>query len=263
MAQGKDPVTRPNGGSDRSQQIEADIDRTRAAMDRTVDAIAGKLTPQQLMLECLGVFKEGSSALATKVVQTAREHPVPATIIGIGIGLLFTESARGGTSSGEADSRNRNVGFGGYGAYPGGEPSVRTEGVASTVKGRTGEIKDSVVVGAMEAREKVGEKAAAVKEQAAQVKDQVTTQAEHLKEEVAARTEHVRESADHLKEQVAEGAGRVREQASQVPVYARQQWHDAQLGFWRTMDEKPFAIGMAALAAGVAAGLTVPSSRKE
>jgi hypothetical protein len=234
MAQGKDPVTRPNGGSDRSHQIEAEIDRTRAAMDRTVDAIAGKLTPQQLMLECLGVFKEGSSALATKVVQTAREHPVPATIIGIGIGLLFTESARGGTSAGEAETRDRNVGFGGYGDYPAGEPSVRTEGVASTVKGKTEEIKDSVVLGAMEAREKIG-----------------------------AKVEHARESADHLKEQVAEGAGRVREQASQVPVYARQQWHDAQLGFWRTMDRKPFAIGMAALAAGVAAGLTVPSTRKE
>ena len=55
MAQGKDPVTRENGGS-RSHQIEADIDRTRAAMDRTVDAIAGKLTPQQLAFEALGVF---------------------------------------------------------------------------------------------------------------------------------------------------------------------------------------------------------------
>lgn len=251
MAQGKDPVTRPNGGSDRSHQIEADIDRTRAAMDRTVDAIAGKLTPQQLMLECLGVFKEGSSALATKVVQTAREHPVPATIIGIGIGLLLTEGGRSGKSASEADTRDRNVGFGGYGAYPGGEPSVRTEplarpeGLAATVKDKTGEMKDSVVLGAMEAREKVGETAAHVREQAAHVKDEVRTQAGHLKEQVAAGTEHVRE------------------QAAQVPVYARQQWHDAQLGFWRTMDEKPFAIGIAALVAGVAAGLTVPASRKE
>ena len=115
MAQGKDPVTRPNGGgSDRSHQIEADIDRTRAAMDRTVDAIAGKLTPQQLMLEAMGVFKDGSSALATKVVQTAREHPVPATIIGIGIGLIFMEKARGestGRPLGDGAS-NRSVGFG-------------------------------------------------------------------------------------------------------------------------------------------------------
>jgi hypothetical protein len=48
-----------------------------------------------------------------------------------------------------------------------------------------------------------------------------------------------------------------------VPFVARQRWHDAQLGFWQTMDKRPFAIGIAALAAGVAAGLTVPSSRKE
>jgi hypothetical protein len=245
MAQVKDPVTRPNGGNDRSHQIEADIDRTRAAMDRTVDAIAGKLTPQQLMLECLGVFKDGSSALATRLVQTAREHPVPATIIGIGIGLLLTESARGGASAGEADSRHRNVGFGGYGEHPAGEPSVRTEGFAAAARGKTEAMKDSVTLGAMEAREKVGETAAHVKQQAAHVKDQVVTQAAHLKEQVAEGTEHVRE------------------QAAQVPVYARQQWRDAQLGFWQTMDQKPFAIGIAALAAGVAAGLTVPASRRE
>lgn len=230
MAQEQDPVTRPNGGSGRTQQIEADIDRTRAAMDRTVDAIAGKLTPQQLMMEALGVFKDGSSALATKLVQTAREHPVPATIIGIGIGLLLTESAKGGssrTSATDFDTRNRNVGFGGYGDHAAGEPDVRTEGFTTAVKDKTAEVKDTVAYGAMEAREKVGEKAAQVKQQ------------------VAETTEHVREKA------------------ANVPVYARQQWHDAQLGFWQTMDQKPFAIGMAALAAGVAAGLTVPSTRKE
>jgi hypothetical protein len=226
MAQGKDPVTRANGGSDRSHQIEADIDRTRAAMDRTVDAIAGKLTPQQLMLEAMGVFKDGSSALATRVIQTAREHPVPATIIGIGLGLIFMEKARGdsnGRPLGD-DARNRNVGFGGYGEHAAGEPAVRTEvlpagrseGFVATVRDKTSDVKDSVAHGAMEAREKVGEK-----------------------------VEHVKE------------------QAAQVPVYARQQWHDAQLGFWQTMDQNPFAVGLAVLAAGVAAGLTVPASRKE
>lgn len=298
MAQGKDPVmTRPNGGgSDRSHQIEADIDRTRAAMDRTVDAIAGKLTPQQLMFEAMGVFKDGTSALATKVVETAREHPVPATIIGIGLGLLFTEKSR---SEKDSATRVRTGGFTGYGAYPAGEPSARTEGYAAggysmggsaqpagftagytrtggagetgrseggfatTVKDKTADIRDSVALGAMEAREKVGETAAHVKETAAEAAARVRNQAGHLKDQVASGTEHVRESADHLREQVSERAGRVREQAAQVPVYARQQWHDAQLGFWQTMDQKPFAVGLAVLAAGVAAGFTVPASRKE
>jgi hypothetical protein len=235
MAQGKDPVTtRPNGGSDRSHQIEAEIDRTRAAMDRTVDAISGKLTPQQLMLEAMGVFKDGSSAFATQVVETARAHPVPATIIGIGLGLLLTEKSRGERSvkTADADTGHRVAGFGGYGPYAGGEPPVRTGG--KSVKDKTAEVKDAVALGAMEAREMIGDTAAHVKEQAA-----------------------------HVKDQVAQGAEAVREQAAQVPAYARQQWHDAQLGFWQTMDQKPFAIGAAALAAGVCAGLAVPSSRKE
>ena len=278
MAQGKDPVTRENGGS-RSHQIEADIDRTRAAMDRTVDAIAGKLTPQQLAFEALGVFKDGSSALATKLVQTAREHPVPATIIGIGIGLLLTEKSKG-----ESGTRfeGRQVGFGStggrhegvstrYDTGAGYEPSgmstagegVRGEGVAAgamhkvenaagAVRDKAVDMKDTVAAGAMHAKEKVGETAGQVKEQAS-----------HLKDAVAEKTSQVKEGADHLREKVGETAGHVREQAAQVPVYARQQWHDAKLGFWQTMDQSPFAVGLAVLAAGVVAGLSVPTSRKE
>jgi len=265
MAQGKDPVTDTTGGN-RSHQIEAEIDRTRAAMDRTVDAIAGKLTPQQLALEALGVFKDGSSTLATKLVQTAREHPVPATIIGIGIGLLLTEKSKAGA---ETRSDGRTVGFGSpAGAYQGVSSRYDTgvvarfevpssgEGVAAgalhkvedaagTVKDKAAGVKDSVAAGAQHAKEKVGETAAQVKEQAAHVKDQV------------------REQAGHLKDAVAEKTSQVKESAAQVPVYARQQWHDAKLGFWQKMDQSPFTIGLAVLAAGVAAGLTVPTSRRE
>lgn len=244
MAQGKDPVTRGNGGGARTHEIEMEIDRTRAAMDRTVDAIAGKLTPQQLMVEALGVFKDGSSALASRLVQTAREHPVPATIIGIGIGLLLTESAKGESADRGDDARH--VGFGRA-------PESYGTGVATTV----GEGAAAAV------KERVGETAGYVKEEAAHVKDQVLEQAVYLKDQVAEKTVHARESADHLREKVGETAGRVRTQAAQVPVAARRQWHDAKLGFWQTMDQRPFAIGAAALAAGVAAGLTVPSSRKE
>jgi hypothetical protein len=225
MAQGEDPVTHGNGGG-RTHEIEREIDRTRAAMDRTVDAIAGKLTPQQLAFEALGVLKEGSSALAAKVVQTAREHPVPATIIGIGLGLLLAESARG---EGADRGTDRHVGFGAAGAA-----ADEAAGVRDRVAETAGHVKQQAAEGA-----------AQVKEQAAQVKDQV------------------REQAAHLKEQVAEKTTRVREQAAQVPVAARQQWHDAKLGFWQTMDQRPFAIGAAALAAGVAAGLSVAATRRE
>jgi hypothetical protein len=330
MASGKDPVTRPNGGSERSHQIEAEIDQTRAAMDRTVDLIAGKLTPQQLAVEAMSVFKDGSSALATKVIQTAREHPLPAAIIGLGIGLLITESKKGSSSERgfEGDrgfdrgydrgyGYDRQVGFGsapgryetgryetgryatagfdstGYetgGPRPGGEGRVagamhKVEGVAGSVAGSVSSaagsvadsvkstatgvkdtvagVKDTVALSAMEAKDRVGETASHVREQAGHVTEQVREQAGHIREQVADRAGAVRETAEQLRERMSEGAGRVREQAARVPMQARQQWHDAKLGFWQTMDQRPFAIGIAALAAGVAAGLSVPASRKE
>jgi hypothetical protein len=213
MARGEDPVTRGDGGG-RTHEIEREIDRTRAAMDRTVDAIAGKLTPPQLAFEALGVFREGGSALAAKVVQTAREHPVPATIIGIGLGLLLAESAKGDSGRGH----DRQVGFG---AAPG-----RNEGGVHLSAGSEG-----MASGALH---RVEDAAGALAGKAAGVKDTVAAGAMHAKE-----------------------------QAAQVPAAARQQWHDAKLGFWQAMDQRPFAIGAAALAAGVAAGLSVASTRRE
>jgi hypothetical protein len=128
----------------------------------------------------------------------------------------------------------------------------KVEGAAGAVRDKAADVKDTVAAGAMHA-----------KDMAAETADQVRQQAAHLKDAAAEKAGQVKETADHLRERVGETAGHVREQAAQVPVYARQQWHDAKLGFWQTMDQRPFAIGVAALAAGVAAGLTVPASRRE
>lgn len=159
MAEVKGPVTtaRPNGHA-RPADIEGDIDRTRAAMDRTFDALAGKLTPQQLMVEGLGAFKEGSTTIATKLVETAREHPVPATIIGLGIALLISEKSSGGeTSSTVRDKADDAKTAASYGLHRAGERAgemtdhlrervdhvgERAHQVSDRVRGKAAEVPD-------------------------------------------------------------------------------------------------------------------------
>ena len=76
-----------------------------------------------------------------------------------------------------------------------------------------------------------------------------------------------KEAVVGAKDRVAEAAGTAREKASELSWQARERARyrarQARVGFWETMEERPLALGAAALALGVVAGLMIPSTRKE
>jgi hypothetical protein len=227
MAESKDPVT-----------IEQDVDRTRAAMDRTLDAIAGKLTPQQLMLEALGLFKDGSSTAATKLVETAREHPFPAALIGLGFALMLNESRSGGDGS----------------------PSRST---VDTLRDRADDLKTVAGHGLDRVGDKAATAAGAVAERAERVGQALHEKMDGVKERATNAAADVQERASELRDRASQTAEGLRERAHEVPGAARSQLRDAQLGFWQFMDQRPLAVGAAALAAGLAAGLALPETECE
>jgi hypothetical protein len=177
MAQGKGPVEERGDGASRSREIAADIDRTRDALDRTVDAIVGKLSPSQLLMECVHVVRSGSGSILGRVVETAREHPVPATIVATGLGMLLWERS----------------GSGGYQEAAGRGPVERvkekardaTHGMAE----RLDEVKDSVQEGTHH-----------VKEAAHQAKDKVTEKLQEAKETTQQAKDVVREKLHDVKD---------------------------------------------------------------
>ena len=69
------------------------------------------------------------------------------------------------------------------------------------------------------------------------------------------------------KDRVVDATGAARERAAELSWRAREraryQTRQARVGFWETMEERPLALGAAALALGVMAGLMIPSTRKE
>lgn len=75
-----------------SDEIRRDIDRTRSAMDETVDALGSRLSPGELMEEAWGAIK-GQGRGAGDVV---RDHPVPLALMGLGVAWLAIERATGG-----------------------------------------------------------------------------------------------------------------------------------------------------------------------
>lgn len=273
MANLEDEVTGRTGSnvyadddSDRgpsSREIRREIERTRSQMDRNLDALEQKLTPTQLAMEAWGLFRGGSTAGASRLWRIAKQHPGPAAVIGVGLAWLMTDASKSDDSRRDYGPRYQGAygysGRRGYSSnYAGTTGYTEGYGSASDWEGEEHEgrfssalhgAKDSVSGAASTAKHAVGEAASTAK-------DAVVGAASSAKEAVVG-----------AKERVVDATGAARERASELSWQAREraryQARQAQMGFWQSMEERPLAIGVAALALGVVAGLMVPSTRKE
>jgi uncharacterized protein DUF3618 len=174
MAQTEDFVTNDTelgaGRGRSSEEIRSEIDRTRADMDETFAALDAKLTPGQIGLEAWRLFKGGSTAGAGKLWRIAREHPMPAAVISLGVGWLLVESAR------REDGRARDYGTyrAGYAgdydfvgeSYEAEEAEGRLFAAKEKVKDAASSAKDAVVGATGTVREKLGDATGWTKEQA-------------------------------------------------------------------------------------------------
>lgn len=216
----------PNAGTVEVDEVEitrVEIERTRADMSETVDAIQNKLSPQNLKEQAKDRVKEATVGRAQEagsgVVETIRQNPLPAALTGIGFGWLLMNARKQG-----APQRGYQQGYGNT-AYP----------VAYEERGSEGSSAGAAIG---DARDKVGEVAGGTQEKAGQV----AAQAQDKAGQVAARTKN------HV--------GRVGEQA-------RYQARRASGGFQRMLRENPLAVGALAVGAGAAVGLAIPETSKE
>lgn len=83
-------------------EIEHDINSTRYEMDRTMDAIGEKFHPRHVVDEFMDFFKpeaessrEALSDTGRRIGSLVRDNPLPATLIGAGLGLFIIENTGG------------------------------------------------------------------------------------------------------------------------------------------------------------------------
>jgi hypothetical protein len=247
-----------------SRQIRNEIESTRREMDRNLDALEQKLTPTQLALEAWSLFRGGSTAGASRLWKIARQHPGPAAVIGVGLAWLLSEN----TKSDDRAEYGYRPGYAGAYGYSGRRGYSGYAGTAGT-RTETGygvppdweDAEEGRVSSALHtAKDKVSDAAGTAK-------GAVTGAASTAKETVAEAAHTAKEAVVGAKERVAEATGAARERAAELSYQAREraryQAHQARVGFWQTMEERPLAVGAAALALGVVAGLMIPSTRKE
>jgi gas vesicle protein len=247
------------GFSDRrdSSQLRSEIDRTRAQMDSTFDALENKLTPGQLLEEVWSLFKGGSTAGANKLWQIAREHPLPTAVVGLGVGWMLLENSK----KNDAQRFSSDYESGSYRGYSSGRGYDRFAGQTDynyddynynfeeDSEGRLSHL-------AHRAKDAVSDAASSAKETLGNATDSARETLHDARERVGDLTDRAKYRASHLTDQA-------KHRASDLRGQARRQARKAQTGFWQMLEEQPLTVGAATLALGLIAGLSIPSTRKE
>lgn len=147
--------------NDRSpEDIQREIERTRADMGDTLDSIRQKASPGQLVDEALHYFKNGGAGQFTNNLgETVKQNPVPVSLIGIGIAWLALTGSRGpSTSSTWTTSESHR------GGDWAGNAAARTGHVVQGARARAGEVGERLGEMTHNAQERVSGAASQVSE---------------------------------------------------------------------------------------------------
>jgi ElaB/YqjD/DUF883 family membrane-anchored ribosome-binding protein len=235
--------------------IRAEIAETRDRLGDTIEEIGERLNPRNIKEQVkqnvrdatIGRVENMAHSAVDRVNDTRRtitdtikQNPIPAAMVGVGLGWLMYNSRQASQGASRRTyvseyerAYGRGAGTGtGYGVpgaygssgYAGGAYTTRAEAeLEANASGAVGRVK-----------EKAGEVGGTVKEKAGEL-------------------------ADRAQETVSQVADRAQDLAGNVAEQTRYQARRVEDQFY----ENPLAIGAAALALGVAAGLAVPATRKE
>jgi ElaB/YqjD/DUF883 family membrane-anchored ribosome-binding protein len=72
-----------------TDKIEQDINRSRSALNDTIERLGGKLSPGQIVDEVLGVAQGQFGKFTTNVGRQVRDNPIPLLLIGAGVGMYL------------------------------------------------------------------------------------------------------------------------------------------------------------------------------
>ena len=275
--------TRSNeyGSTDDPERLEREIEQTRREMAETVEALQERLDPDRLKREAeervdqavtraknevedatIGRVRDMTEKVTrkasnwrTNVMHTVKENPVPAALVGVGLGWLIMEGS--GKDRGYMGGRRYDeygydqYGYDRYGYDRYGYADMeygRGAAYAPRWEGDTGRT-EQMQQGVRRAREEVEERVEQVGERIEEAAGEVRARAEHLREEAGEQIEDLRDEATQRARQMRY---RARAESQQVKRTAQ-----------HLMRENPLAVGAAAVALGVLVGWALPATEVE
>lgn len=249
--------------SAQTEAIRDDIEQTRAEMSGTIDAIQDRLDPDRLKEQARAQVREqvqgakdavrdatigraedmarnvGDTATEARytLVETIKQNPLPAALVGIGLGWLWMNRRTPPPARYYAPG---TAGYQDWGAYGGRARLYQRDQVTPVDR----------------ARDKAGRVGDAASDMATQVQDTAGRLADQAGETASNLADRAQATAGDLSDQAQETMGNLAGGAQ----YQAQRLEDR---FQRAMRENPLAVGAAALALGAAVGLAVPETRRE
>lgn len=239
-----------------TEMLREEIEHTRDRMSETLDQLGERMNPNRIRQQVkenvrdatIGRMEHMARHAAGRVnetrdglLDTIRDNPVPAAMIGIGLGwMLFNGRRDSHTHSMQADDVS------GYG-YVGNVNGVTPRLMQDDAAGGMGASISHDGAGGMRAH----------------VSDVTSSAREHVsdvKHRAGERMSGVKETAT---ERVGEVRNRVQHVASDLAQTTRYQAHRAEDRFANSMQDSPLAVGAVAIALGLAAGFAIPETRRE
>jgi hypothetical protein len=221
------------------EQIQRDIERTRAEMGNTLDTIRQKLSPGQMLDEALEYLKGSSlSQFSSNLGETVQHNPIPVSLIGIGIAWLAMAGSRPPytASNWTTDGHSHN----------------KIGAAASSVTAKAGQVIQGVRDRASEVSGHLGDMAHTAQERASEASGRLGDMAHAAQERASEASAHLGEIAHSARHQVGEAADRIRYQT----VRAKETYN-----YLRT--EQPLILGLLGFALGAAFGAGMPPTRQE
>jgi ElaB/YqjD/DUF883 family membrane-anchored ribosome-binding protein len=238
-------------GSAELENIRDGIGNTRERMSQTIDEIGDRLNPGHIKAQVKQNLRDATIGRAetmarhaadrvndtrTGMMDTIRDNPIPAAMVGIGLGWLMWNGKREGSQGQTRDDRDYRDDW-----YMG----ERDTATAERMRARFGGVED-------EGRGRV---------------DQLKDEARHLTDRaegmLSDATDRARDAVDRTQETLYSATDRAQDLAVEMADKARYRAHRVEDRFQEGLHESPLAMGAAAVAIGLAAGLTVPSTRTE
>lgn len=253
-----------------TEAIRSDIDVTRRRMDETIDALGERMQPRHLLDEALGYFRrtdeQGNSHLSNMrekftsgagnamhaVTDTIKQNPLPALLIGAGVAWMVYNSRRDSTATGYSEYLTDTDDDIIYDPdahldrpleYPPSTSGISEAGWSESAVGQP-------VAGASDS--KLGRIKDGIGSAASSAKDKLSHAGEAAREKMSALRQAAGEKFSAARVRAGEIGSRVKQRSGEIYTAGRER-------VVTTADHHPLETGLVCLAAGVLAGLALPT----
>ncbi len=92
-----------------ADRIEADISRSRTALNDTIEALGTRLSPGQILDEAIGLARGQAGQFASNLGKQVRDNPMPVLLIGAGIGMMLLNARKAGNHDADLSEEDHKI----------------------------------------------------------------------------------------------------------------------------------------------------------